>query len=531
MSSMKVMNWTVNTYLTQMTLRLCGMPVLLKDMIYVRKIYNILYILYELHTNVCFRPCETVYIPENVDNLFNIHKIKQIQQQLETTIEKLENAIKLRRTCLQDVLIMVDNAGKKLETFTEQIINTVTALKQNTQPKLDALRQKLVQVLTIQTTSLTEELGDAKHAVDTTKRATTDSNNQSQQIVCSSLAALATHKSNEVNKRLECPDVADISFIPYATHDKLFGSLMTYNAMGDFKAVHIRNRDNASSVNVEMSARRMEKTKTRLYKIKRKEKRDTGMAGDQDNSNIYGSCSLQDGTILLADSSNDCVKRLTPLVASPSDSLQLDSQPFAICNINEQEAVVTLPNLQQICRISLGLTMKTTQSFNVDFECDKIAYHDGELFITNETTVYVYNFNGERLRQFPNDKSREQLFYNIYDIAISACGHLLFVADWYNGLLAVDSTTGRKVWQYNEGDLVNATGVCIDGCGSVFVCGYYSHNVLQFIEDGEKLGEVVKQTDGILNPESLCFDKSRSTLVFTKCDESNGLLRFTLTRK
>ena len=100
----------------------------------------------------------------------------------------------------------------------------------------------------------------------------------------------------------------------------------------------------------------------------------------------------------------------------------------------------------------------------------------------------------------------------------------------HNGLIAVDSASGCKVWQYNAGDLVNASGVCTDGCGSVFVCGYNSHNVLQFNETGERLGEIVSQTDGVVYPLSVCFDKTKSTLVVEKQDGRNALLRFSLAR-
>ena len=98
-------------------------------------------------------------------------------------------------------------------------------------------------------------------------------------------------------------------------------------------------------------------------------------------------------------------------------------------------------------------------------------------------------------------------------------------------MIAVDIASGCKVWQYNAGDLVNASGVCTDGCGSVFVCGCDSHNVLQFNETGERLGERYSQTDGVVRPLSVCFDKTKSTLVVAKEAERNALLRFTLTRK
>ena len=128
-------------------------------------------------------------------------------------------------TDLEDVKNMVENARHNIETFVQQLVDTIdkmTELKQKTQPKLDALEQELKRAFTEQTTALTKELGDAKHFIEKTKRATTDSNNQSQQFVCSSFAAIATHKVINVNKRLECPDNSDISFTPYLTCEELF---------------------------------------------------------------------------------------------------------------------------------------------------------------------------------------------------------------------------------------------------------------------------------------------------------------------
>ena len=97
-------------------------------------------------------------------------------------------------------------------------------------------------------------------------------------------------------------------------------------------------------------------------------------------------------------------------------------------------------------------------------------------------------------------------------------------------MIAIEKTTGREVWQYNADYLETVIDVCIDGCGSVFVCGYISNNVLQFNETGERLGEIVSQTDGVVRPLSVCFDTTRSTLVVTKDKERNELMRYSLTR-
>ena len=80
-----------------------------------------------------------------------------------------------------------------------------------------------------------------------------------------------------------------------------------------------------------------------------------------------------------------------------------------------------------------------------------------------------------------------------------------------NGL-AVD-IWGKVLWKYCGADLVGARGVCVDGCGNVFVCGWKSENVLEFGDDGERLGEVVHGISG--HPKCVLFEKNNCRLIVT----------------
>ena len=142
---------------------------------------------------------------------------------------------------------------------------------------------------------------------------------------------------------------------------------------------------------------------------------------------ILGSCSLQNEKILLADNLNTCVSRLS-LATSTSDNLKLPDKPWAVCYINEQEATVTFPDTRQVQIISIGQTMKTTRSFNVDFECFGIAYHDEALLIAGKATIYVYNLTSQRLRHFSMGNNGRRLFSEINNLTVSSTGHLLFIA-------------------------------------------------------------------------------------------------------
>lgn len=90
-----------------------------------------------------FRSCEQLYIPENIDVLFDTKKIKRSETLLQSAIKKVEEALSLRERCLADVFKSVDAARKQIEILTDQILAKVTELKQKIQTKLDFLEMNL----------------------------------------------------------------------------------------------------------------------------------------------------------------------------------------------------------------------------------------------------------------------------------------------------------------------------------------------------------------------------------------------------
>lgn len=115
-------------------------------------------------------------------------------------------------------------------------------------------------------------------------------------------------------------------------------------------------------------------------------------------------------------------------------------------------------------------------------------------------------------------------------MAASENGCMLFVADWKKGLIAVERESGRRLWCYAGFDLIWATGVCLDGRGGVFVCGWGSDNVLQYSEGGKKIGEVVTPANRIEDPWSVCFLTDSSTLVVTQSN-NDEIVQYQLSTK
>ncbi|XP_053402973.1 uncharacterized protein LOC128558139 [Mercenaria mercenaria] len=233
---------------------------------------------------------------------------------------------------------------------------------------------------------------------------------------------------------------------------------------------------------------------------------------DKTECDIVSACTLDDGTILLSDNGNNRLKRLDSSIFTVRDYCDLPGQPWQVCAINKQQAAVCLPDKKEVRFISLTNRMNLTNNITTDFVCNGLAYADGNLYISDSnTSVYIYTVSGKLLEQFTKDQSGQNLFYDISSISVSVDGSRIYVADWKNGLIVLDNS-GRVVRRFNDSHF----GACdsyITGRGSLLMCGQSSNNVLQFEQNGELIGEVVRSDGRHFHPQAICCNQQMSKMV------------------
>lgn len=432
--------------------------------------------------------------------MFDFEKIEQKEQQLKLLIEE---ALEFKGKCLVDLLNLIKDAKGKVEKYTEKVIDRIAELKQKTEAKLDLLRRQLEESFAHQTSSLDKDLNIAESVYKKLKLAVSKSKHKSQQIVCSYKASEIAETFQGTVKRLSYPSLSTIIFEPYAPTEELFRNLSAKSSFGEF-------------------------IQKPLQKIKTKEIVPIKLPSDKFKSWISGSCIVSNNSVLLADRNNS-LKRLSLKEKIISKYLRLPGRPFSVCFINDKEAALTVTGNRKVYMVAIGANkMEVKRTLELKFDCRGIAYRDGVLFVSDRTTVYIITLQGEEKRQISSDMSGN-LFSNINNIAVSGSGHLLLVADGDKGLVAVNIQTSQKMWDYTDDDLKRATGVCHDGKGNIFVCGWVSHNVLQITESGARVGEIVKKADGLMHPWALCFASSSSTLFVSQDgDASENILSFNL---
>lgn len=380
-------------------------------------------------------------------------------------------------------------------------------LHQTTSSKLDLLRDNVTRVLSEQKMELQKESIAAKDLLQKAQTVTSANASECQQIVISKLAKIAKCTCDDVIKRNIDPDVSDFSFQPNVTYDDMFRVFSSLeDSLGEFIVVC-------------------------PYKTELKYTRDVSakacegvldVTSDGEECNIKGSCTLLDGTILFVDHNNSCLKRMLPGDYMVSDLLQFFFRPWAICVISQHEVAVTLQSRGRVQIVSLDMKMTLARNFDVGHKCSGIAYNAGRLFVSDDMhDVYVYNLAGQLLEQQCFSLFNMGIDYDgmIDNLAVSDCGRVLYIADSLAGMVAVDTETRRAIWRFKTDDIYWATNACVDGRGSLFVCGKGDRGttVLQLTGKGVKIKEIATEDDGITaDPRSVCFDKATSRLFVSK---------------
>ncbi|KAL4219210.1 hypothetical protein ACF0H5_021792 [Mactra antiquata] len=159
----------------------------------------------------------------------------------------------------------------------------------------------------------------------------------------------------------------------------------------------------------------------------------------------------------------------------------------------------------QIQFVTVENKIMPTRKIDTSHLCYGIVMKDDILYVTDwNASLCVYDMNGILLKTITNDIDGNKLFATSAHITISNDGHKMFVGDWKNGLVCLDGK-GTHISTIKDNDLNGVDGVCNDGRGNIFVVGCRPYNVVQYNEDGKKIGVVVKQEDRLNCPRSIIF--------------------------
>ncbi|KAL4221080.1 hypothetical protein ACF0H5_019341 [Mactra antiquata] len=254
------------------------------------------------------------------------------------------------------------------------------------------------------------------------------------------------------------------------------------------------------------------KERTDLYKIKESKDINIKVDGDSKRCGSDGCCHTFDNQLLVTDHMNKSLKLIDTHTMTVIDVCKLDSEPFGVCCITDDEAVVACGG-KKIQFVSYGNKMKHTRHFETSHPCFGITTKNDKLYVTDGgSSLYIYDMAGNLLETISQDN---KLLSRCENVTFTENGDKMYVCDGLKGVVCFD---GEDNYQstFNDSDLSGANGVCVDGRGNIFVVGCVSHKVVQFNENGKKIGVVINKQDRLQQfPCSVCFDNSLNRLYVT----------------
>ncbi|XP_063448257.1 uncharacterized protein LOC134727798 [Mytilus trossulus] len=222
---------------------------------------------------------------------------------------------------------------------------------------------------------------------------------------------------------------------------------------------------------------------------------------------ITSCCFLPDGRMVFSCYTSDQIH-----VLKTDRSLDFTLKPgLKTCHIdfieNSQTLVVTSGFNYKHIKIINVINRKNEKSIAVGTQIYGIVHKDKKLFYNGGSHgLHVVNLD---------DGSDTQLA----DVSLTLYSSIATWSDQLYFINADESVTccdiqGTLKWKLELNTfLTNAMGITVDNYGRVYVSGFESNNVVVISPDGSKHRALLSGKDGLIKPQSLCFDRKNNNLL------------------
>lgn len=249
---------------------------------------------------------------------------------------------------------------------------------------------------------------------------------------------------------------------------------------------------------------------------------------DTTTPSISGCAFMPDGRIILCDHVNKTVKLLDKSFRL-EDSIHLLCSPFDVSVINNNKAVVTLPDKKQLQYLKIIPKVNTEVFVQLDSECWGVEVAGDEIFtschshywLSTVADIRVFDLNG-RLKRKVDLKSH---FYYPYYLSVNSCSGKIFVSDVHISAITCLTSEGNDIYRYTDKGLKDTRAICVDYEDNVLVCGEKSNNLYVIGKNGEKTTTLLTRENDIEKPRAVAYRHSDGTVV-VGCRDTNKLYAF-----
>ena len=264
-------------------------------------------------------------------------------------------------------------------------------------------------------------------------------------------------------------------------------------------------------------AKKSKKTALLGRQIQSRREVNVRVANDKNNPIIAGCVVMPNGYIVVCDYNNGKIKLLDNSL-SLTDTLKLPSRPWDMSVIDDNNAIVTLPDQKQLQYVQVFPQLKAGHVIQLDSLCCGVEVSDQEMYVScynycDSAEVRVLDKQGNLKRRPGVNKDGSCLFSTPSSITVSTAGDKVFVSEWNKNTVTCMKVDGSIIYQYKDKDSWGPRGLYCDDGDNILVCGRCSNNIKVIAADGKNYGTVLSYQDGLERPASIAYRKSDGTLV------------------
>ncbi|XP_069103651.1 transcription intermediary factor 1-beta-like [Argopecten irradians] len=248
---------------------------------------------------------------------------------------------------------------------------------------------------------------------------------------------------------------------------------------------------------------------------------------DKSTLRICGIVYLPDNNIVVSDWRNKRLKLFTD-EGQYLDQLTVPGDPCDMCLVNNTTVAVAVRGKGvHVVKVE-DKKLSLSSVINIDKELRGITHTDGKFVVSgSDGEVYSLTQDGDTDMLHKYDKICWNLAHDTEtdDILVSTFSNK-------NGQVAVSrlSPDKRRTDVMKVGVVRGSNGIDIDSEGNIYVCGFYSQNVVQMSGDGTRVRVLLTSTHGIEKPSAIAVNGEKF-VVSNECstaDDRNSIRIFQL---
>ena len=246
-----------------------------------------------------------------------------------------------------------------------------------------------------------------------------------------------------------------------------------------------------------------------LGQMKAKQIGTVNVKTDEDNRkrDITGITITPRGQRLVVDNNNRKVKLFSQDMRFLS-SVSVPDYPWDITMVNDREAVVTTAKRYLVFLEVADTQLRIKHTINLSCYGLGITHSNGELFVTDCTTIHALDLRGTKLWSVGRS-----LFQNAKYVSSNSDGRWFAVTDYdKNTITILDTNNGAVITSRQLKNCYSLGGVSIDMSDNIFVCT--GPNIVVLSSDLKNEHVLFNMEDKV--PQAIAYDKMKHQLIISQ---------------